>query len=93
MRFDGTNTSSRCARWAASLCAAPSSAPVSSIGTGWSSSLPVITGSSGRDRIHDDYPHVSLELVGNRTFDGHLQLLEYVPTVLAGPPSSKTDGT
>jgi dihydrofolate reductase len=50
--------------------------------------FPVITGSSGRDRIYDGYPDVSLDLVGNHTFDGRLQLLEYVPTVLAGPPGT-----
>jgi hypothetical protein len=33
---------------------------------------------------------VSLELVSSRTFDGRLQLLEYVPTVLAGPPGTGT---
>ena len=53
--------------------------------------FPVITGSSGRDRVYDGYPDVSLDLVSNGTFDGRLQLLEYVPTVLAGPPGSKTD--
>src|SRR5262245_35957121 len=50
--------------------------------------FPVITGSTGRDRIYDGYPDVSLELVSSRTFDGRLQLLEYVPTVLAGPPEA-----
>ena len=55
--------------------------------------FPVITGSSGRDRIYDGYPDVSLDLVSSRVFDGRLQLLEYVPTVLAGPPgASKDDG-
>jgi len=54
--------------------------------------FPVITGSTGRDRIYDGYPDVSLEMVNSRTFDGRLQLLEYVPTVLAGPPGAgKTD--
>ncbi len=53
--------------------------------------FPVITGSSGRERVYDGYPDVSLGLVSNRTFDGRLQLLEYTPTVLAGPPRSKTD--
>jgi dihydrofolate reductase len=53
--------------------------------------FPVITGSSGRERVYDGYPDVSLGLVSNRTFDGRLQLLEYTPTVLAGPPASKTD--
>ena len=48
--------------------------------------FPVITGSSGKDRVYDGYPDVSLEMVGSRVFDGRLQLLEYVPTVLSGPP-------
>lgn len=48
--------------------------------------FPVITGSTGKDRIYDGYPDASLDLVSNRTFDGRLELLEYVPTVLAGPP-------
>ena len=47
--------------------------------------FPVITGSTGRDRIYDGYPDVTLEMVASRTFDGRLQLLEYVPTVLTGP--------
>jgi len=50
--------------------------------------FPVITGSTGRERIYDGYPDVSLEMVDSRTFDGRLQLLEYIPTVLAGPPGS-----
>ena len=50
--------------------------------------FPFITGSTGRDRIYDGYPDVSLELVQSRTFDGRLQLLEYVPTVLTGPPGT-----
>ena len=49
--------------------------------------FPVITGRSGRDRIYDGYPDVALELLSNRTFDGRLQLLEYNPTVLTGPPA------
>jgi dihydrofolate reductase len=49
--------------------------------------FPVITGSTGRERIYDGYPDVSLDMVSSRTFDGRLQLLEYVPTVLAGPPA------
>ncbi len=52
--------------------------------------FPVITGRTGRDRIYDGYPDVSLEMVRSRTFDGRLQLLEYVPTVLAGPPGTVT---
>ena len=50
--------------------------------------FPVITGITGRDRIYDGYPDVTLDLVDSRTFDGRLQLLEYVPTVLAGPPGT-----
>lgn len=53
--------------------------------------FPVITGSTGRERIYDGYPDVSLEMVDSRTFDGRLQLLEYRPTVLTRPPRS-TDG-
>jgi len=48
--------------------------------------FPVITGATGRDRIFDGYPDITLDLVETRTFDGRLQLLEYVPTVLDGPP-------
>ena len=48
--------------------------------------FPVITGSTGRDRIYDGYPDVALEMTSSRTFDGRIQLLEYVPTVLDGPP-------
>ena len=50
--------------------------------------FPVITGSTGQDRIYDGYPDVSLEMVDSRTFDGRLQLLEYRPTVLSGPPGA-----
>lgn len=50
--------------------------------------FPVITGSTGRDRIYDGYPDVSLDMVSSRVFDGRLQLLEYVPTVLDGPPGA-----
>jgi hypothetical protein len=52
--------------------------------------FPVVTGSSGRDRIYEGYPDGALELVTSRTFDGRIQLLEYVPTVLAGPPGTTT---
>jgi len=50
--------------------------------------FPVITGSTGRDRIYDGYPDVALDMVASRTFDGRLQLLEFVPTVLTGPPGT-----
>ncbi len=48
--------------------------------------FPVITGATGKERIFDGYPDIALDLVESRTFDGRLQLLEYVPTVLDGPP-------
>lgn len=48
--------------------------------------FPVITGATGHDRIYDGYPDVALELLTSGLFDGRLQLLEYAPTVLAGPP-------
>jgi dihydrofolate reductase len=52
--------------------------------------FPVITGRTGRDRIYDGYPDVSLEMVASRTFDGRLQLLEYHPTVLTAPGRPST---
>lgn len=55
--------------------------------------FPVITGSTGRDRIYDGYPDVALEMINSRTFDGRLQLVEYIPTVLAGPPGSNPSGS
>ena len=48
----------------------------------------VVTGATGQDRIYDGYPDIRLDLVESRTFDGGLQLLEYVPTVLDGPPGA-----
>ncbi|GAA2722354.1 dihydrofolate reductase family protein [Cellulomonas aerilata] len=48
--------------------------------------FPFVTGATGRDRIDDGWPDVALELATSRTFDGRLQLLEYVPSVLSGPP-------
>jgi dihydrofolate reductase len=51
--------------------------------------FPVITGSSGRERIYDGYPDVGLDMISSRVFDGRIQLLEYVPTILAGPPDAK----
>jgi hypothetical protein len=41
-----------------------------------------------QDRIYDGYPDIRLELVESRTFEGGIQLLEYVPTVLDGPPGT-----
>jgi dihydrofolate reductase len=51
--------------------------------------FPVINGSTGYDRIYDGYPDVALKMVDSWTFDGRLQLLEYVPTVLSAPPGAQ----
>lgn len=48
--------------------------------------FPVINGSTGYDRIYDGYPDVALDMIAGRTFDGRIQMLEYVPRVLKGPP-------
>ena len=44
-----------------------------------------ISGATGRERIYDGYPDPALDMVDSRTFDGQIQLVEYVPTVLDGP--------
>ncbi|OKJ68576.1 dihydrofolate reductase family protein [Streptomyces sp. CB02460] len=54
--------------------------------------FPVITGATGRERIFDAYPDVRLDLIESRVFDGRLQLLEYAPTVLDGPPGENGGG-
>ncbi|WP_309073465.1 dihydrofolate reductase family protein [Paenarthrobacter sp.] len=51
--------------------------------------FPVITGRTGSERIYDGYPDVALELVNSKTFDGRSQLLEYIPTVIDGPPPAR----
>jgi dihydrofolate reductase len=48
--------------------------------------FPVITGATGAERIYDGYPDVALDMVDSRTFDRRIQLVEYVPRVLDGPP-------
>ena len=48
--------------------------------------FPVITGSTGQERIYDGYPDVALDLISSRTFDGRIQLLDYVPAVLDRAP-------
>jgi dihydrofolate reductase len=48
--------------------------------------FPVITGVTGRERIYDGYPDVGLDMTASRTFDGRIQLVEYVPRLLDGPP-------
>ncbi|MFJ8935091.1 dihydrofolate reductase family protein [Streptomyces sp. NPDC102365] len=52
--------------------------------------FPVITGATGQERIFDGLPDIRLDLIDSRTFDGRLQLLEYVPTVLDGPPAGNS---
>ena len=52
--------------------------------------FPVITGNSGRERIYDGYPDIALGMISSRTFDGRIQLLEYLPTILDGPPGINT---
>jgi hypothetical protein len=50
--------------------------------------FPVITGSTASERIYDGYPDVGLDMLNSRTFDGRIQLLEYAPRVLDGPPGT-----
>jgi dihydrofolate reductase len=50
--------------------------------------FPVITGATGQERIYNEYPDVRLHMTRSHTFDGRLQLLEYVPEVLDGPPGT-----
>ena len=35
-------------------------------------------------------PDVMLDMVTSRTFDNRIQLLEYVPRVLSGPPGANS---
>lgn len=49
--------------------------------------FPVVNGASGRDPFYDGWPDVALETVDHRTFDGRLQMMTFVPTVLAAPPT------
>lgn len=52
--------------------------------------FPVITGSTGRERIYDGYPDVALDMISNRVFDSRIQMVEYAPRVLDGPPNPTT---
>ncbi|MEO7268779.1 MAG: dihydrofolate reductase family protein [Knoellia sp.] len=54
--------------------------------------FPFITGATGQERIFDGYPDLGLELVEHQTFAPGLQLLEYVPTILDGPPTGGITG-
>jgi dihydrofolate reductase len=55
--------------------------------------FPVITGSTGSECIYDGYPDVALDMLDSRTFDGRIQLLEYAPRVLDGPPGTNAGAT
>ena len=48
--------------------------------------FPVITGTTGSERIYDGYPDVALDMTEHRTFDESIQLVEYRPRVLEHPP-------
>jgi dihydrofolate reductase len=50
--------------------------------------FPVVNGATGQDRIYAGWPDVRLRLLDARTFEGGLQLLEFVPEVLDGPPGA-----
>jgi hypothetical protein len=39
---------------------------------------------------HRSERRVALDMISSRTFDGRIQLLEYVPTILTGPPGTNT---
>ena len=54
--------------------------------------FPVITGATGQERIYDGYPDVALKMINSRTFDGRIQLMEYIPTVLVRPPAAAKAG-
>lgn len=47
--------------------------------------FPVVNGASGREHFYAGWPDVALETVDHRTFDGRLQMMEFVPKVLDGP--------
>src|SRR5215213_8794482 len=49
--------------------------------------FPVVNGASGREHFYAGWPDVALETVDHRTFDGRLQMMEFVPHVLDGPPA------
>ncbi len=52
--------------------------------------FPVITGSTGSERIYAGYPDVALDMTASRTFDDRIQLVEYRPRVLEFPPLDAT---
>lgn len=48
--------------------------------------FPVINGATGREHFYTGWPDVVLETVDHRTFDGRLQMMEFVPRVVDRPP-------
>ena len=48
--------------------------------------FPVVNGATGQAPFYAGWPDVTLETVEHRTFDGRLQMYEYVPTVVTEPP-------
>lgn len=48
--------------------------------------FPVINGATGREHFYTGWPDVVLETVDHRTFDGRLQMMDFVPRVVDGPP-------
>ncbi|CAM3774278.1 dihydrofolate reductase family protein [Occultella aeris] len=50
--------------------------------------FPVVNGATGYDNMYAGWPDVRLDLLDHRVFDGRLQMLEYRPTVLDGPPDA-----
>ena len=84
-RDEGPGTRARCGRSAASACAVRSSRPAWSTASAWSSSRSS-PAPRGRTASSTPTPTSPSTWSSNRTFDGRLQLLEYVPTVLDGPP-------
>jgi dihydrofolate reductase len=50
--------------------------------------FPVVNGATGREHFYTGWPDVVLEPVDHRTLDGRLQMMEYVPRIVDGPPDT-----
>ena len=48
--------------------------------------FPVVNGATGQDPFYAGWPDVTLETVEHKTFDGRLQMYQYVPRVVTSPP-------
>jgi len=55
--------------------------------------FPVVTGASGEEPIYRGWPDVALAPVRTRTFDQGLQLFDFRPRVLSGPPGAPSGPT